>query len=60
MCGPRCAAPTMPATMHEYRRHRSRWVNLIGGLWVFATEVAVVAVTVVVALLVAAVVLWVA
>jgi len=46
--------------MREYRRHRSRWVNLSGGLWVFAAEVVVVTVAVAAALLVAAVVLWIA
>ena len=45
--------------MREYRRRRNRWINLLGGIWVFAAEAAVVAVAVIAALGVAAVVLWV-
>lgn len=44
--------------MPRYRRKRNPLVNLIGGIWVFAAEAAVVAAAVVAALAVAAVVLW--
>ncbi len=44
--------------MLEIRRERSRWANLVGGLWVFVSEAVVVGVVIAFALLVAALVLW--
>jgi hypothetical protein len=44
--------------MRRYRRERNYRKNVIGGIWVFAAEAAVVAVVILAALAVAAIVLW--
>jgi hypothetical protein len=42
----------------EFRRDRRRLTNLVGGIWVFIAEALTVIVAAAVALLVAALVLW--
>jgi len=44
--------------MPEIRRERSRWTNLVGGVWVFVSEALIVGVAIILALLVSLLVLW--